>query len=134
MELIELGMVLDELLKLGVAHMLDGGFAFVAEQGLAETEPNIDKEILPSTCNALAEAGEEGTFNTASVSERMRVRASLGQGVGMNVAVDFALETSLPEVSFQLRFVEFRSVPDPPSVWLWFRFKFRFQFRFLSGS
>ena len=50
-----------------------------------EQEPDVDKEILPGPSDAFAKAGEIGALGL--VSER----TSFGQGVGMDISVDFAL-------------------------------------------
>ena len=63
---------------------------------MADKQPHVDEKILSGAGDTLAKAGKIGTF------DGMCVRSPFGQGVGIDVAINLALEPTLAK-----EFVEF---------------------------
>ena len=63
MVVVQFRIVLNGLLQLNIANVLDELVVAIPEKSSANVKPDVHKEILPSLCEALAKTGEVSSFN-----------------------------------------------------------------------
>lgn len=83
------GVVLDSLLQLDVAQVLNRLVGTIAKEGMSNIEPNVNKEILSGLGEALAETSEIRPFH------RMSACPLLSKGVSRDIAINVVLLTSV---------------------------------------
>ena len=97
--IIDVGIVLNGLLKLFVANVLEGLVVTRSEKGRADVQPNVDQEVLPGPGKAFAKVGKVRALHLMGTS------SFFGEFVSLNIPINVVLEPSLME-----KFAKFFSI------------------------